>query len=194
MATRAAIWLPALALATALGAGVADPDLPLVGPWGAALRALAPGGGGEGGGPGLRTYYQFVDATGRVRFVETLAEVPVPLRASAGRVEMEGPPPGSPAEARAAAARMAAANAPGPAALPVTVYVTSWCPHCKAALADLDRRGIQYTKRDIDADADAKAALRAKTGGTGVPMLEVGNQIVRGYSVEAYARVFDRAG
>ncbi len=194
MATRTAIWLPALALATALGAGAAYPDLPLVGPWGAALRAFAPGGGGKGGGAGLRTYYQFVDATGRVRFVETLAEVPASLRASAGRVELEGPPPGSPAEARAAAARMAAASAPAPAAQPVTVYVTSWCPHCKAALADLDRRGIHYTKRDIDTDVDAKAALREKTGGTGVPMLDVGGRIVRGYSEEAYARVFGGAG
>ena len=194
MATRTAIWLPALALATALGAGVAYPELPLVGAFGARLRALALGGATPDGGGGLRTYYQFVDASGRVRFVETLDEVPAAQRASAGRVEMEGPPPGSPAEARAAAARLAAANAPAQAALPVTVYVTSWCPHCKAALADLDRRGVSYVKHDIDADADAKAALRAKTGGTGVPMLEVGGQIVRGYSEEAYARVFDRAG
>ena len=194
MATRPAIWLPALALATALGAGVAYPELPLVGAWGARLQALALGGATADEGAGLRTYYQFIDASGRVRFVETLDDVPASLRASAGSVEMEGPPPGSPAEARAAAARRATANVPAQAALPITVYVTSWCPHCKAAVADLDRRGISYVKRDIDTDVDAKATLRAKTGGTAVPMLEVGGQIVRGYSEETYARLFDRAG
>ena len=202
MGTRAIVWAPALAIVAALGAGVARPDLPIVGALGSRLAALAGADAGEGapGAPALHTYYQFVDARGVVRFVGSLEEVPEAQRATAGRVELPGPPPTTPAEARAAALRVSgqggdgAAGAPAKPIGPVTIYVTSWCPHCKDALADLDRRGIRYTKHDIDEDIDAKAALRAKTGATAVPVLEFQGRLLRGYSEDSYARAFDRAG
>lgn len=48
-----------------------------------------------------RTYYQYVDEAGEVRFVPTLHQVPEAWRAKAGRVEIAALPPDSPAMSRA---------------------------------------------------------------------------------------------
>ncbi len=45
-------------------------------------------------------YYQYLDETGRVRFANSLLQVPEEWRERAGRVELAGIPPQSPAEAR----------------------------------------------------------------------------------------------
>ncbi len=47
-----------------------------------------------------RTYFQYVDARGFVRFAESLDDVPEAWRSRAGRVVLDVPPPDSPAAAR----------------------------------------------------------------------------------------------
>ena len=48
-----------------------------------------------------QVYWQYVE-NGRVKFVMNLEDVPEKWRARVGKVRMSGPPPGSPAEAKAA--------------------------------------------------------------------------------------------
>jgi hypothetical protein len=50
--------------------------------------------------PEPRVFYQYVDERGRVRFVQTLHELPEAWRENPGRVESEVSPPESPAAAR----------------------------------------------------------------------------------------------
>ena len=47
-----------------------------------------------------RTYFQYVDARGNVRFAENLENVPEDWQSRAGRVVLDVPPPSSPAAAR----------------------------------------------------------------------------------------------
>ncbi len=47
-----------------------------------------------------RTYFQYVDTRGAVRFAESLDDVPEDWRSRAGRVVLDVPPPDSPAAAR----------------------------------------------------------------------------------------------
>lgn len=190
----------ALGLAAAgLGAGLARPDLPLAGPLAASLRdALLPAPPDGAAAVPVEVYYQYVDRGGAVRFVRRLEDVPADQRAAAGRVEIAGPPPGSaaPRAAGRAARASAQASATGPAKRYETVelYTTSWCPHCRNAIADLSARGVDFRVREIDTDIDAKAELKERGGDLSVPQLFVdGSRVAVGYSEGGYDRVFGAA-
>src|SRR5690606_28799909 len=44
----------------------------------------------------------------------------------------------------------------------VVVYKTAWCGVCKKLEAYLERKGVKYEAKDIEADPKAAAELRAK--------------------------------
>ena len=69
---------------------------------------------------------------------------------------------------------------------PVIVYKTSWCGVCKQLTAYLDKKGVEYVAKDIEADRDAAAELQAKAKAKGVPtgsvpMIDVGGELLRGF-------------
>ena len=65
----------------------------------------------------------------------------------------------------------------------VDIYITSWCPYCKQAMAYLDSQGIFYNKYDIEYDADAAARKRKLAPGySGVPLTVINGQIISGFS------------
>lgn len=132
-----------------------------------------------------QVYYQYIDDRGAVRFAPSLEAVPEAWRAKAGRIEMQGPPPTTPSEARAARARrteMSAsyASARGPN---VVLYTTKWCPACKKALAYFDAKRVAYTNLDIEASPAAEREFLQKSGGRrGIPLIDVDGQIMQGFS------------
>ncbi len=147
-----------------------------------------------------RIYYQFVDNSGRVQFVERLSDVPVAWRDQVGFVEMSVPPPLTPLEARRSwqvsserTAQILASNAatlPAPGARrtqreDVILYFANWCGYCKQAQAHLDHEGVVYDLRNID-NIDIKSELKEKTGRTGIPVLDFSGEILRGYSAPRY--------
>ena len=98
--------LVAVAVAV-VGVGLLRPDAPVAGEAAAAVAATAKTLAGDAdAGPGAadlarkvrpkKTYYQYVDARGSVRFAEKLEDVPAAWRDRAGRVELEVAPPGRP--------------------------------------------------------------------------------------------------
>ena len=153
-----------------------------------------------GGAEAMRVYYQFVDDKGGVHFVERLGEVPEAWRSRVGFVEMDRPPPLTPAEARASwslsdaeTVRVLAANPPPPRATgagarqatSVMLYSAVWCGYCTKARQHLDGEGIDYEIRDVDIPAVA-AELRDKTGRGGVPVLDYDGRVLRGYQKQQY--------
>jgi len=161
-----------------------------------------------------QVYYQFIDDRGQVQFVERLSAVPEAWRDRVGYVEMSQPPPLTPLEARKSwklsATRTTeillaanARNARNPTAKPsserrrmddfagsdgdVLLYYASWCGYCRKAKAHLDREGIGYELRNVDNDAIGRE-LREKTGRGGIPVLDFGGEILRGYSEQNYDR------
>ena len=134
-----------------------------------------------------RTYYQFVDEQGSVRFVDSLEGVPAAQRATAGRVEMASAPPTTPADRRAdlerrkARARaVLAANPARRASDDVVLYYADWCGYCRKAKSHLDGRGVDYDLRNVDQPA-IMAELQSKTGSGSIPVIEVGEHLIRGY-------------
>ncbi len=65
---------------------------------------------------------------------------------------------------------------------PVTVFTTAWCGYCKKTKHFLKTHDIPFEERDIEASSEAMATF-TKLGGRGVPLVIVGEQVVRGYSL-----------
>ena len=65
---------------------------------------------------------------------------------------------------------------------PVTVYSTAWCGYCKKTRHFLKTHDIPFVERDIEASSEAMATF-TQLGGRGVPLVLVGDQVVRGYSL-----------
>jgi glutaredoxin len=150
----------------------------------------------DGEDSALRLYYQFVDASRRVRFVERLEDVPESLRANVGFVKLDVPPPLTPGDAaRARRARLAGSAAPAqaaPGSSHIVLYSAQWCGACRKAKRYLDRRGVDYEERDIDRQHNAEE-LQRKTGARAIPVIDVDGRVLTGFSPVAYDALIDRA-
>jgi len=145
-------------------------------------------------GEAQRLYYQFVDEAGRVRFVESLDDVPAALRADVGFVKMPVAPPLSPGDARRArVAQVAKAGGPSGVSAPrIVLYAADWCGACRKAKRYLDQRGVKYEVRDIDEPRFAQELVQ-KTGQRGIPVIEVDGRVVTGFSAARYDELIGRA-
>jgi glutaredoxin len=74
----------------------------------------------------------------------------------------------------------------------VTMFSTSWCPHCKRAKAYFAQKGVSYREVDIEA-SDAGRREFAEYGGSGVPLIIVGEQRMRGFDAGAMDRLLASA-
>lgn len=65
----------------------------------------------------------------------------------------------------------------------VTIYRTSWCAFCHTEMQWMDRLGVKYVAKDIEADQDAHDELMAKINGDfrGVPVTDVAGEIILGF-------------
>jgi glutaredoxin len=142
-----------------------------------------------------RLYYQFVDEAGRVRFVESLDDVPPALRDGVGFVKMAVAPPLSPGDARRArVAQVAKAGGPGASGSGprIVLYSATWCGACRKAKRHLDARGVDYELRDVD-DPRYAEELVQKTGERGIPVLVVDGRVVSGFNAARYDELIGRA-
>ena len=65
----------------------------------------------------------------------------------------------------------------------ITVYKTSWCAFCHAEMEWLDKLGVPYVAKDIEADKSAYDELMSKTGGSfsGVPVTDIAGDMILGF-------------
>jgi glutaredoxin len=151
-------------------------------------RWFGRGDPGEGGSF-KDVYYQYVDDTGTVHFVQNLSEVPAQWQSRAGRIEVERsfPVPGRGSPPAAASRR---AEARKPAEKPyayqpdpeVVVYTTAWCGWCQKTLRFLDDRGVRYVNKDIEANDWNREELIEITGRTSIPVVVIDGEVIRGYN------------
>ena len=91
-------------------------------------------------------------------------------------------PPERPAPEAPTAAELRAAVL----ATPITMYTASWCGACRRAHAFLAANGLACKDLDIDADPAALRELKARSGGTKIPVLDVDGKVLRaGFSERA---------
>jgi len=74
----------------------------------------------------------------------------------------------------------------------VVVYTATWCGWCRRTLAWLDEHGVAYDNRDIEVDPRNREELIAKSGGTGIPLVEIGGTLIQGFAPDEMARLLGR--
>jgi glutaredoxin len=139
-------------------------------------------------------YYQYVDGANQVQFARSLDEVPPEWRSRAGRVALPVAPPASPARARAREAprspavrhsqgTFSAARSEARSDQPeIEIFTLKRCPACRAAVAYMDKRGLEYTNRDIEEEPEARDEYLEKTDGKdGVPVIDIAGEVMQGW-------------
>ncbi|MEJ5229648.1 MAG: glutaredoxin domain-containing protein [Pseudothermotoga sp.] len=63
----------------------------------------------------------------------------------------------------------------------ITVYTAPGCPYCVKAKNYFRQLGLRFTEVDVSRSQETAEKLVKKTGQTGVPVIEIGNQIVIGF-------------
>ncbi len=63
----------------------------------------------------------------------------------------------------------------------VIVYTTAACPYCIMVKRFLESQGIPYEEKRVDTDKNAAMEMIEKSGQMGVPVTDVGGEIIVGY-------------
>jgi glutaredoxin 3 len=64
---------------------------------------------------------------------------------------------------------------------PVTIYGTQSCVFCRMAKDFFKENNVQYTEKDVHLDEAARNEMMKKTNQSGVPVIEIGDEIVIGF-------------
>lgn len=63
----------------------------------------------------------------------------------------------------------------------VKVYSTTWCGFCKQAKSYFDSIKVSYTDVDVEADPKEAEEMVNKSHQMGVPVIEIGEEVIVGY-------------
>lgn len=133
--------------------------------------------------PGLAQQYKVVGSDGRVTYTD---RPPLAAGDKMSPLKTTGPLAGAqstlPVDVREAAQRY-----------PVTLYGSVNCAPCDAGRQLLQQRGIPYVERSV-LSSDDSAMLLQLTGGSELPAITVGAQVVRGWSATGWNSYLDAAG
>ncbi|MDP2704963.1 MAG: glutaredoxin family protein [Patescibacteria group bacterium] len=66
----------------------------------------------------------------------------------------------------------------------VTIYSTPTCVYCKMAKEFFKENNVTYTEYDVAADLQKRQEMVEKTGQLGVPVIQVENTVMVGFSKE----------
>jgi len=79
------------------------------------------------------------------------------------------------------------------AAPTVDLYVTSWCPYCKKAIAFLRKNHMPFKALDIEQDHNAAARKKALDPGySGIPLAVINGATIRGFDEDSYQQAIAR--
>ncbi len=71
----------------------------------------------------------------------------------------------------------------------VILYSTARCPYCQIAKRYLEQQGIRYRLCDVNTAKGRKEF--STTGLQSVPVLKVGEQLMKGFSVKQFKKLYD---
>ena len=74
----------------------------------------------------------------------------------------------------------------------ITMFSTSWCPHCKRAKSYFAQKGVSFREVDIEASDSGRREFE-QYGGSGVPLIIVGERRMRGFDAGAMDRLLASA-
>jgi len=71
----------------------------------------------------------------------------------------------------------------------VVIYSTPTCMYCKMAKEYFDENSITYTDHDVAINETARKEMMDKTGQMGVPVIDIGGEVVVGFDREKLAEM-----
>lgn len=123
---------------------------------------------------GADAVFRWTDAQGKVHYGD---KPPASAKSTevANRISSySGPPTVTERRGTAAAANQS-----------VVMYSTSWCGYCKKAREYFQQKGIAFAEHDIERSPAANAEFK-QLGGSGVPLILVGKQVMKGFSEQRF--------
>lgn len=63
----------------------------------------------------------------------------------------------------------------------VTIYSAPWCAFCHMAKRYLADKKVAYADIDVEKDPDGAKAIVEKTGQAGIPVIQIGNEVILGF-------------
>lgn len=64
----------------------------------------------------------------------------------------------------------------------VTIYTTPTCGWCKATKEYFKQHNVEYSEKDVSTDETARNEMLEKSSQMGVPVIDVGGEIVIGFN------------
>ncbi len=71
----------------------------------------------------------------------------------------------------------------------IIIYTTPTCVYCKMAKAFFKEHSLAYEEKDVASDLEARKTMVEKSGQLGVPVIDIGGQIVVGFDKSALAEL-----
>ncbi|PIO03661.1 NrdH-redoxin, partial [Candidatus Micrarchaeota archaeon CG09_land_8_20_14_0_10_55_25] len=76
----------------------------------------------------------------------------------------------------------------------VIIYSTTACPYCVLAKQYLDGKGVEFEDVNVQADKARAKEMIEKSGQMGVPVLDIGGEIIVGFNRQAIDAALKKAG
>lgn len=64
----------------------------------------------------------------------------------------------------------------------IVLFATTWCGYCRRARQLFEELDVAFVEKDIEKDAEARREFNQRFGRAGVPVIDVGGRVIRGYS------------
>lgn len=73
----------------------------------------------------------------------------------------------------------------------IKIYSTPTCVWCRATKDYLSEHEVPFEDVNVAADAKAREYMFARSGQMGVPVIEIGNEVIVGFDEERIASLLD---
>jgi glutaredoxin len=129
--------------------------------------------------------YKWTDAQGVLHFADN-----PPTDGSADQVQLR-PTNSFPGSMPVDATPTAQVQAKRPVkARSVLMFGAEWCGYCRKARQYFQANRVAFRERDVDKDPAARREYE-RLGGTGLPLILVGDQRLSGFSEDEFRRLYD---
>lgn len=73
----------------------------------------------------------------------------------------------------------------------VKIYTTPTCPYCATLKRFLEKKDVEFEDVDVSENEQALEEMKEKTGQTGVPVVEIGEEVIVGFDKEKIRDLLD---
>jgi len=76
----------------------------------------------------------------------------------------------------------------------ILVYSTPACPYCRMVRDYLRGKGVEFEEVDISEDASKAMELMERSGQAGVPVTDIGGELILGFDILAIDEALKKKG